>query len=79
VETGTIINNKVFFIQYIADEPNFPVNLPIVQKMINSLQLDSSQIRNAKFPSIQDKLSQLNDANYLGGATLASATRERQV
>jgi hypothetical protein len=71
METGTMINNKVFFIQYIADEPNFPVNLPIVQKMINSLQLDSSQIRNAKFPSIQDKLSQL-DANSLMGPTLAS-------
>jgi hypothetical protein len=75
MEIGTVIGDKVFFVQYVAEEPNFSVYLPIVQKMINSLQLDSSQIRIANFPSIQAKLSgltQLNDANQPSGQMLSS-------
>jgi eukaryotic-like serine/threonine-protein kinase len=37
MEVGTIIGDKVYYVQYIADAPRYTDYLPIVQKMIQSL------------------------------------------
>lgn len=39
LETGTIVGNKVYFIQYENSPTQFDSNLPIVQKMIDSFKL----------------------------------------
>jgi hypothetical protein len=37
MEIGTIIGDKAYSVQYIADAPRYTDYLPIVQKMIESL------------------------------------------
>jgi hypothetical protein len=39
LETGTVIDDKGYFIQYIADEPKYSALLPTVQNMINSFEI----------------------------------------
>ena len=39
MEIGTIIGDKVYYIQYIAEEKKYSNYLPTVQMMINSLQI----------------------------------------
>jgi hypothetical protein len=39
MEVGTIIGDKAYSVQYIADAPRFTDYLPTVQKMIDSLQI----------------------------------------
>jgi len=48
LETGTIIGNKAYFIQYENSPSQFDSDLPLVQKMIDSLQLTPVTIRNNK-------------------------------
>jgi hypothetical protein len=38
METGTVIGDKAYSVQYIADAPRYSDYLPTVQKMIGSLQ-----------------------------------------
>jgi tetratricopeptide (TPR) repeat protein len=42
METGTIIGDKAYSVQYIADAPRYADYLPIVQKMISSLVIKNS-------------------------------------
>ncbi len=42
METGTIIGNKAYSVQYIADAPKYSDYLPIIQKMIDSLVIKRS-------------------------------------
>ena len=42
IEVGTIIGNKAYIIQFIADATQFPNYLSTVQKMINSLRVNAS-------------------------------------
>jgi hypothetical protein len=42
METGTIIGDKVYSLQYIADAPKYSEYLPAVQNMIHSLAINSS-------------------------------------
>jgi hypothetical protein len=37
MEVGTIIGDKAYSVQYIADAPSYTDDLPTVQKMIGSL------------------------------------------
>jgi hypothetical protein len=39
MEIGTIIGDKVYYIQYIAEENKYSTYLPTIQMMINSLQI----------------------------------------
>ena len=39
MEIGTIIGDKVYYIQYIAEEKKYSNYLPTIQMMINSLQI----------------------------------------
>jgi S1-C subfamily serine protease len=39
MEIGTIIEDRVYFIDYIAEEDNYSHYLPIIQMMINSLEI----------------------------------------
>jgi len=39
LETGTVIDDKGYYIQYIADEPKYSALLPTVQNMINSFEI----------------------------------------
>jgi hypothetical protein len=41
MEVGTIIGDKAYSVQYIADAPRYSDYLPIVQKMIDSLVIYS--------------------------------------
>jgi hypothetical protein len=41
MEVGTIIGDKVYILQYIADASRYTDYLPIVQKMIDSMQITS--------------------------------------
>jgi tetratricopeptide (TPR) repeat protein len=41
MEVGTIIGNKAYYVQYIADAPRYSDYLPVLQNMINSLQITS--------------------------------------
>jgi hypothetical protein len=41
MEVGTIIGDKAYMIQYIADAPKYSDYLPTVQKMIDSMQITS--------------------------------------
>ena len=43
LETGTILGNKVYFIQYENSPSQFDSDLPTIQKMIDSLKLTSSK------------------------------------
>jgi hypothetical protein len=42
METGTIIGDKVYSVQYIADAPRYADYLPTAQKMIDSLMINKS-------------------------------------
>ncbi|MFZ0510901.1 MAG: PsbP-related protein, partial [Candidatus Nitrosopolaris sp.] len=42
MEVGTIIDDKAYSVQYIADAPRYSGYLPIVQRMINSLAINMS-------------------------------------
>jgi hypothetical protein len=42
METGTIIGDKAYVVQYIADAPKYSDYLPAVQKMIDSLLIKKS-------------------------------------
>ena len=44
MEIGTIIGDKAYSLQYIADAPKFSGYLPAVQKMIDSLQIKSQLV-----------------------------------
>jgi hypothetical protein len=44
METGTIIGDKAYSVQYIVDAPRYADYLPIVQKMIDSMQITSQGI-----------------------------------
>ena len=44
MEIGTIIGDKAYSLQYIADAPKFSGYLPAVQKMIDSLQITSQLV-----------------------------------
>jgi hypothetical protein len=39
LETGTVIDDKGYYIRYIADEPKYSALLPTVQNMINSFEI----------------------------------------
>jgi hypothetical protein len=39
METGTIIGERVYFIEYIAEEEKYSNYLPIIQMMINSIEI----------------------------------------
>ena len=52
MEIGTIIGDKAYSLQYIADAPKFSGYLPAVQKMIDSLQLN---IYHHQYPKHRDK------------------------
>ena len=39
MKIGTIIGNKVYYIEYIAEEKKYSNYLPTIQRMINSLQI----------------------------------------
>jgi hypothetical protein len=41
MEVGTIIGDKAYSVQYIADAPRYNDYLPTVQKMIDSMQITS--------------------------------------
>jgi hypothetical protein len=41
MEVGTIIGDKAYLIQYIADAPRYSDYLPTVQKTIDSMQITS--------------------------------------
>jgi eukaryotic-like serine/threonine-protein kinase len=51
MEIGTIIGDKAYSVQYIADAPRYTDYLPTVQKMIDSLAIKklSSSINKDKF------------------------------
>jgi len=42
METGTIIDDRAYVVQYIADAPKYSDYLPTVQKMIDSLVIKKS-------------------------------------
>jgi hypothetical protein len=42
MEIGTIIGDKAYSVQYIADAPKYSDYLPTVQKMIDSLVINKS-------------------------------------
>jgi hypothetical protein len=42
MEIGTIIGDKAYSVQYIADAPRYADYLPIVQKMISSLVIKNT-------------------------------------
>jgi hypothetical protein len=42
MEVGTIIGDKAYSVQYIADAPKYSDYLPIVQRMMNSLAINIS-------------------------------------
>jgi hypothetical protein len=44
LETGTIIGNKAYFIQYENSPEQFDSDLPLVQKMIDSLKITTPKI-----------------------------------
>jgi hypothetical protein len=44
MEIGTIIGDKAYSLQYIADAPRYPDYLPTVEKMIDSLQITSQLV-----------------------------------
>ena len=48
MEIGTIIGDKAYVIQYIADAPNYSDHLPTVQNMINSLVIKNTMSDHAK-------------------------------
>ena len=48
MEIGTIIGDKPYVIQYIADAPNYSDHLPTVQNMINSLVNKNTMSDHAK-------------------------------
>ena len=60
METGALINGRIFFVQYRATAPSFPTYLPNVQKMIESLRIVS-------LPGATNATSFSNDSNL--GAT----------
>jgi hypothetical protein len=39
MEIGTIIGDRVYFIEYIAEEEKYSDYLPIIQMMINSIEI----------------------------------------
>jgi hypothetical protein len=41
LETGTIVGNKIYYIQYYNSPAQFDTNLPVVQKMIDSFKISS--------------------------------------
>jgi hypothetical protein len=41
MEVGTIIGDKAYSVQFIADAPRYSDYLPTVQKMIDSMQITS--------------------------------------
>jgi len=43
LDIGTIIDDKGYFIQYIADELKYSAQLPTVQNMVNSFGLSTPQ------------------------------------
>jgi serine/threonine-protein kinase len=42
MQIGTIINHKLYVIQYYAELEKYSDNLPIIQKMVDSLQIDNT-------------------------------------
>jgi hypothetical protein len=40
MEIGTIVGNKVYFIQYFAEESLYQKHLPTVEKMVDTLQIE---------------------------------------
>ena len=44
MEVGTIIDDKAYNVQYMADAPKYSDYLPIVQKMIDSLVIKKSTV-----------------------------------
>jgi hypothetical protein len=56
-ECGTIIDHHVYYYTYSAEVSRYPVYLPIIQRMIDSLQIDipginATQIANESVPEI---------------------------
>lgn len=45
MEVGTIIGDKVYYIQYIADAQKYSDYLPTLQKMIDSLTIRSAPMK----------------------------------
>jgi hypothetical protein len=41
METGTLIGDKAYSVQYIADAPRYTDYLPAIQKMIDSLVMNT--------------------------------------
>ena len=41
MQIGIIINHKLYVIQYYAELEKYSDNLPIIQKMVNSLQINN--------------------------------------
>jgi hypothetical protein len=53
MEVGTIIGDKAYMIQYIADAPKYSDYLPTVQKMIDSMQIRSQGNGSSQTPTIR--------------------------
>jgi eukaryotic-like serine/threonine-protein kinase len=45
MQIGTIINHKLYVVQYYAELEKYSENLPTIQKMIDSLQINNSTIQ----------------------------------
>jgi serine/threonine-protein kinase len=45
MQIGTIINHKLYVIQYYAELEKYSDNLPIIQKMVDSLQIHNTTIQ----------------------------------
>jgi eukaryotic-like serine/threonine-protein kinase len=43
MQVWTVINDKVYLLAYTADSSKFQINLPVVQHMLDSLQLEPQQ------------------------------------
>ena len=42
MEVGAVINDRVFFIEYVSQDPEFSKHMPTIQKMLSSFQISES-------------------------------------
>ena len=48
MEIGTIIGDRIYYIDYIAEEKQYSNYLPTIQMMINSLEINKDYFYNSR-------------------------------
>jgi hypothetical protein len=77
MEIGTIIGDKVYSVQYIADAARYTDYLPIVQRMIDSLVINPTETDVGTMPDNSTNLHQDNLEKCYDGLCFVIWTKNR--